>query len=95
MHELIQDSNKLPKINQANTQIGIIRNSIKTIHKIIEKIIPKRLDDRIILRIKSTMVIGDESIHSRFFSRVSQGNITGLIAELVKNMLIPKIPLKN
>jgi hypothetical protein len=93
--ELAQENNKFPKINQPKTQAGISKNIIKIIPIIEDSRIVKRVEARVMLSIKSDKVMGAERIPSRFFSRVSQGKMTGLIAVPVKNTAIPKMPLNN
>ncbi len=92
--ELAQDNNIVPKINQINTENDIFRASNNTIQTMDEIIILNSEDARIILVTKSNNVTGAERIRSRFFSRVSHGKTTGLIAVLIKNTAIPKTPQK-
>ncbi|MDD1778755.1 MAG: hypothetical protein LUQ65_11370 [Candidatus Helarchaeota archaeon] len=93
--ELAHDSSRFPKINQPKTQAGIPKKIIKKIQIIEESNKVKSEEARVILRIKSDSVIGAEMMPSRFFSRVSHGKMTGLIAVPIKNTAIPKMPLNN
>lgn len=93
--ELAQENSKFPKINQPKTQAGIPKKIIRIIQMIEDSKIVKSVEARVILRIKSDNVIGAEMMPSRFFSRVSHGKMTGLIAVPIKNTPIPKMPLNN
>ena len=91
----IQESRKLPRRNPSSIVNGI---PSKMSMKIPIKVDMKKLNNveaKLMLTIKSNKLTGEEKISSRFFSLVSHGKITGLIAVLMKKTLMAKSPVNN